>query len=98
MLSVSPISINQKNRQSTPSFKGVYTLTGSGTNTAAIELAQKIVEKKLVSQVKLFYKGSDYLQVECSDSLNKSIRTIIGRLAKKHGITIQKIKSTKIDI
>lgn len=44
MLTINPISFSQRNRKSSPNFKGYFDLTGAGVRKNAIEIRQILRE------------------------------------------------------
>jgi len=88
MLSINPISFNQKNRQNRPNFKGSYILTGSDVEVARIALAKKIFKKQL-SNVKLTNNGSSSLWVEYPSDILPKIRKMVDKLITRYQLTLR---------
>jgi len=87
MLSINPISFNQKNRQSTPSFKGRHTLTLTDSKVVgdahkALGEVIKIFRTKLKGSLSYEQNTANTVLVNCADSDDKVVSSIVKMLAE----------------
>ena len=98
MLSVNPISFNQKNRQSTPVFKGLHTLTHEnpkvvGNTYYYLEELIKTFRPKIMSRLTSERKNANEILVNCSDKDDKLVSPLLKMLAEIFEMTYIEPKS-----
>lgn len=100
MLSISPISSSQRNKQNSPNFKGHFSVSGDLVKEAYKEYAvfqTKFNRFVVKHQSRLFenQQGSDFFVVTCDKSLNKTVFNELDNLAEKFKL---KLHATNEDI
>ncbi len=85
MLSVSPISFNQNNRQNTPNFKGTFGLIGKNAHLASERIFSHPTIQPNVKGFEILDNSLGRFTFRCNDTLDTDVYKICHDIAQNIG-------------